>query len=107
MICRRALLVSAPLLCVAVGRSAAQDAFEIQVYEYETVPRGRWNLETHLNYVARGVRTFEGPVAPTHGQTHLTFELTRDITSYFELAGYLVTARREGSGGEFAGWRVR
>jgi hypothetical protein len=107
MICRRALLVSAPLLCVAVGRSAAQDPFEIQVYEYETVPRGRWNLETHLNYVARGVREYEGPVAPTQGQTHLTFELTRGISRYFEVAGYLVTARRQGRAGELAGWRVR
>jgi len=28
----------------------AQDPFEIQVYEYQTVPRGRWDLETHVSY---------------------------------------------------------
>jgi hypothetical protein len=87
--------------------AAAQDPFEIQVYEYETVPTGRWDLETHINYTARGVRAFEGAVAPTQGQTHLTFELTRGITRYFEMAGYLVTARRDGTAGEFAGWRLR
>jgi hypothetical protein len=27
----------------------AQDPFEIQIYEYETVPKGMWNLETHIN----------------------------------------------------------
>jgi hypothetical protein len=91
----------------ASDRSAAQDPFEIQVYEYATVPRGRWNLETHLNHIARGERGFEGPVAPSQGQTHLTFELTRGLTNHFELAGYIVTARREGNSGEFAGWRVR
>src|SRR4030095_13304985 len=33
--------------------------FEIQVYEYETVPKGMWNLETHFNFVARGTKEFE------------------------------------------------
>ena len=37
----------------------AQDPFEIQVYEYETVPKGRWNLETHLNYVGVGTKTLK------------------------------------------------
>jgi hypothetical protein len=46
-------------------------------------------------------------VAPTRRQLHLTFELTRGITEYFELAGYLVFARRAGESPGFAGWRVR
>ena len=98
------------LLVAIVGApstSVAQDPFEIQVYEYLTVPRGRWNLETHLNYVARGDRNGAGDVAPSQGRTHLTFELTRGLTRYFELAGYLATARRAGGAVEFAGWRVR
>jgi hypothetical protein len=85
----------------------AQDSFEIQVYEYVTVPRGKWELETHLNYTARGTRQFEGTVAPTQHQTHLTFELTRGVTDWFELAGYLVLARRADESPEFAGWRLR
>ena len=98
------------LLCLLLAASGlrAQDAFEIQVYEYETVPRGMWNLETHLNYIGRGTKAFEGPVAPTNNQLHMTYELTRGVTKYFELAGYLVLARRPGGGPmEFAGWRVR
>ena len=98
----------AAVLTIAGTMSAlAQDPFEIQVYEYQTVPRGRWDLETHVNYTARGIRAFENGVAPTERQTHLTFELTRGITSYFETAFYLVTARRDGSAGELAGWRLR
>src|SRR4030095_16474418 len=97
------------LILVLAGTEArAQDPFEIQVYEYETVPKGMWNLETHLNFVQSGVREYEGPVAPTHNQTHLTYELTHGITNNFELAGYLVLAQRAGVGpGEYVGWRVR
>jgi hypothetical protein len=86
---------------------AAQDIFEIQVYEYPTVPRGKWNLETHLNHSARGVKQADGTILPTQGQTRLTFELTRGLTDWFELAGYLAFARQPGDGPEFAAWRIR
>ncbi len=85
----------------------AQDIFEIQVYEYPTVPKGKWNLETHFNNSASGVREAEGSVAPTQGQTRLTFELTRGFSDLFELAGYLAFARQPGEGPEFASWRIR
>jgi len=99
-----ALLLASLLISDALY---AQDPFEIQVYEYPTVPKGMWNLETHLNYVAEGTKAFEGPVAPTNSQSHVTFELTRGLTNHFELAGYLVLARRVGNGPEYVGWRVR
>src|SRR5215472_2455032 len=87
----------------------AQDAFEIQVYEWMTMPKGRWNLETHLNYTGIGTKKFDGPVAPTNDQFHMTYELTRGITDRFELAGYLILARRVGMDTplEYAGARIR
>ena len=102
----------ASVALVAIGSQLAttvraQDPFEIQIYEYLTVPKGRWNLETHLNYTARGTLEYAGPVAPTNHQTHLTFELTRGITDLFEVAGYLVTAYRPDAGADFVGWRLR
>lgn len=84
--------------------AAAQDPFEIQVYEYELVPAGRWNLETHMNYTARGRSTAD--VASTVDQSHVTFELTRGISKYFELAGYLLLAH-DGTANDVAGWHVR
>jgi hypothetical protein len=103
-----ATAVAATLLAAAIPAAArAQDPFEIQVYEYATVPHGQWNLETHVNYTGHGTTRFEGAVAPTQGQSHLTFELTRGITDYFEMAGYLVLARRAGEGPEYAGYRLR
>jgi hypothetical protein len=38
----------------------AQASFEVHVYERETVPKGRWNLETHINYIGKGTKFFEG-----------------------------------------------
>lgn len=96
-----------PLAMIAIGPAAAQDPFEIQVYEYVTTPKGRWNLETHFIYTARGTTVHQGRVAPSEGQSHLTFELTRGITELFELAGYVVLARREGHSPDLVGWRIR
>lgn len=89
------------------GLSRAQDIFEIQVYEWETVPRNKWSLETHINFIAKGTKEFDGSAAATHHQGHLTFELTRGITEHFEVAGYLVLAVRPEGGFEFAGTRIR
>jgi hypothetical protein len=96
------------LLLTSCPSAKAQDPFEIQVYEYETVPKGKWNLETHINYVGKGTRAFEGTVAPTNNQFHLTFELTRGLTENFEMAGYLVLAHRPGGDTlEYVAWRLR
>jgi hypothetical protein len=99
----------AVLLFSSLTTLHAQDAFEIQVYEYETVPKGMWNLETHANYTGRGTRQYEGTVAPTDRQFHLTYELTRGITNDFEMAGYLVLAGRPGLNDllEYAAVRLR
>ena len=94
------------LLFITINANA-QDPFEVQVYEYETVPKGMWNLETHINFVGRGSKMFEGKVAPTQHQFHLTYELTHGITNNFEMAAYLVLAHRPGFGFEYVGWRVR
>ena len=101
------LFLAATILALTAVAARAQDTFEIQVYEYETVPKGMWNLETHINYIGKGTKSFEGTVAPTNNQFHLTYELTRGITDYFETAAYLVLAHRPGGGYEYAGWRIR
>jgi len=103
----RRILGVVPFALLLASPAVAQDAFEIQVYEYPTVPPGRWNLETHLNHVLKGSTVATGGVAATDGQTHLTFELTRGLTPVFELAGYLVLAYLPDGGAEFGGWRVR
>src|SRR5438552_1127022 len=94
-------------LLLPTVRLAAQDPFEIVVYPATTAARGEWELETHLNYTARGTTAFDGTVAPSQKQTHLTFELTHGITANWEASAYVLTAYRPGVGAEYAGWRLR
>jgi hypothetical protein len=103
---RSSFVFAVAALCLT-ARAYAQDPFEIQVYEYATVPKGKWDLETHLNYTGSGTKVFEGPVAPTQGQLHLALEFTRGITQHFEMAGYALFARRAGHSVDFVGWRLR
>ena len=105
----RSLLLFSLISCLCPASLKAQDPFEIQVYEYETAPKGKWDLEAHTNFIFSGVKTPEGSVSPTHHQFHHTYELTRGITEDFELAGYLVLSRRAGINSvlEYGGWRVR
>lgn len=95
------------LLICTVASLSGQDSFEISVYPAATAARGEWELETHLNYTARGTTTFDGTVAPSQHQTHLTFELTHGITSTWEASVYVLSAYRPGVGAEYAGWRLR
>jgi hypothetical protein len=94
-------------LVPASARLAAQDPFEIVVYPAATATRGEWELETHLNYTVRGTTAFNGTVAPSQHQTHLTFELTHGITANWEASAYVLSAYRPGAGAEYAGWRLR
>ena len=71
----RSLVVAAALL--AAGTAAAQDAFEIQVYDSETARAGEPGLETHLNHF------FDDDL------THLTFEPHLGLTSWWEVGVYL------------------
>lgn len=85
----------------------AQDPFAIEVYGPRTTARGEWEFETHLNYVARGTQVFDGVVAPTDRQTHLSLELGGGLTPFADIGGYLLLARQPGASPDFAGWRVR
>jgi hypothetical protein len=101
------MVLAGAALILAFTRLVAQDPFEIVVYPAATLGGGEWELETHLNYTARGTTAYNGTVAPSQHQTHLTFELTHGITAGWEASVYLLTAYRPGVGTEYAGWRLR
>src|SRR5260370_24996257 len=92
------------LLCTAVVY--AQDPFEIHVYEYEPLPRGAFTYETHLNYVLKGTRLFDGPVAPMQNQLHFTSEVTAGLSERFAVGFMLLAALRPNHSLEYAGWRI-
>jgi hypothetical protein len=88
------------------GPAAAQDAFEIHVYEYEPLTRGQYSFEAHLNVDLEGTREFDGSVFPTHHQAHLTLEPTIGLSPHFALGFMFLNAATPGHGAQFAGWRV-
>jgi hypothetical protein len=92
------------LLCTAAA--SAQDPFEIHIYTYEPMSLGAFTYETHLNYVLKGTRVFEGPVAPMRNQLHFTSELTAGLNGQFAVGFMLLTAVRSDHSIEYAGWRV-
>jgi hypothetical protein len=97
----RSLAIAAVIAAAALARPlSAQDPFEIQVYEYDLVPVGVWNLETHLNHTARASLGFN------KNESHVTFELTRGISKHFEFAAYLLTSYREDKT-NLVGWHLR
>jgi hypothetical protein len=68
------------LFLVCPTTALAQDLFEIHVYEYEELPPGGFTLEGHFNFVGIGTNLFDGQLAPTNHQFHMTGELTGGIT---------------------------
>jgi len=66
----------------------AQDNYEIQVYEAETVEKGHAMLELHSNFNARGNTTSTDGTIPTNHQLHETLEITHGFTSWFETGFY-------------------
>ena len=93
-------------LLVLPGEGLAQDPFEIHVYEYETLKRGRFTLEAHLNYVGIGSKKPDGTLAAQNDQFHMTYELTAAVTRQSSVGFMLLSARRPGHALEYAGWRV-
>src|SRR5262249_28208970 len=103
----RFLLISAATLAACSTALHAQDPFEMEVYRARTAASGEYELETHLNYTARGSSLPDGTVLPTLRQGRLAFEFTRGLTPSWEVSAYTLAGYTPGSGLEFAGWRLR
>jgi hypothetical protein len=88
MICLRWLLLCLPVAAWAEG------PFEIQVFEYEPLPRGAYAYEEHINY------------PPDAGVLHLSSESTAGINDEFRAGLMVLTAAVPGRGMEYAGFRV-
>ncbi|MCU1282732.1 MAG: hypothetical protein JWM53_6278 [bacterium] len=103
----RALAIVA-VVCALARVAAAQDAFEIQVYDSETAPPKDVGLEVHLNYFASGVATTspEGELA-TDRVAHLTLEPHVGLARWCEAGAYFQTALRPDGSFDYAGVKLR
>jgi hypothetical protein len=107
---RRSWAPAAVALACGAGSSvaAAQDPFEIQVYDGSANPPGVPGLELHLNEWATGHRAADPPVAPLHGQGHATLEPSLGVLPFWEVGAYLQLALRADDGAlDWAGVKAR
>jgi hypothetical protein len=88
--------------------AAAQDAFEIQVYD--AVTAGPWEpgIEIHLNHFLAGT-TAPSPSGevPTEHLTHFTLEPHLGLTDWWEVGIYLQSAIRSDGGWDSGGVKLR
>jgi hypothetical protein len=95
------------LVAAASFGAAAQDRFEIQVYDSEVAAAGEPGLELHANYVAQGTTTSAGDELPTRHVLHLTLEPHIGLFGWGELGGYLQAALRPEGAFDYAGVKLR
>lgn len=91
--------------CASVAR--AQDNYEIQVYEYETVDPGHTMVELHSNFTIDGTKTVQDGLLPTNHAEHETIEITHGFTDWFETGFYIFTSERNGQGVQWVGDHIR
>ncbi len=102
----RAFALATTLLVARAA--AAQDQFEIQVYDSETARPGESGLEMHLNVNAVGVSAASPDGAlPTDRVTHLTLEPHLGLGRLYEAGAYFQTAVRADGTLDYAGVKLR
>ena len=100
-------LGSAVSFALTTGSAAAQDLFELEVFEYESTPAGDYEVEFHANGMSRG-STVAGSVTANHRPIHMSVEVTRGWTDRFETAIFIQTAPFGSFGSaRFAGGHLR
>jgi hypothetical protein len=100
-------LLVLPAFVGASTTAGGQENYEIQVYPYETVERGRTMVELHSNFTFRGRRSEDNGVLPTNHQLHETIEVTHGFNGWFELGLYLFTSRSAAQGLDWVGNHIR
>ena len=88
-------------------RAAAQDNYEIQVYDAETVEPGHTMVELHSNFTIDGSKQVIDGVLPTNHAWHETIEITHGFNSWFEVGFYVFTSAKDGQGWNWAGDHIR
>ena len=102
-----ACLILIGLSPVSVSCLQAQDAYEIQVYPSETMPRGTTMFELHSNFTARGERNVVAGVAPSYHALHETVEITHGFNDWFEVGFYTFTSTQPGESPSYIGNHIR
>lgn len=101
------MIAAFSLVVLSAKPSPAQDLFELEVFDYDGVAPGGYEMEIHANALSRGSRSADSTAA-NHRPGHLSVELTRGWSERFETALFVQTAPFGPSGSTwFAGGHVR
>jgi len=92
---------------LAAFPAAAQDNYEIQVYESEIVEPGHTMVELHSNFTIDGSKQMTDGLYPTNHALHETVEITHGFTDWFETGLYIFTSARSGQGYQWVGDHIR
>jgi hypothetical protein len=107
MVSNRSVGVCAVVLCLSAPPAVAQNLFEVQVFPDETIGRGEMQVEFQ-NVVIPAWTAHAGAPAATTGHVHVSVELTRGWTDWFETGVFLETAPDvDDRHPSLAGWHVR
>jgi hypothetical protein len=94
-------------LTLAAAPARAQDNYEIQVYDAETVAPGHTMVELHSNFTLDGSKKMVDGLEPTQHAFHETIEITHGFTRWFETGFYIFTSARSGQGWDWVGDHIR
>jgi hypothetical protein len=87
--------------------AAAQDNYEIQVYDAETVNPRHTMVELHSNFTIDGSKQVHNGVLPTNHAEHETIEITHGFNDWFEVGFYIFTSARSDQGWQWVGDHIR
>ena len=94
-------------LLAAATLAAAQDNYEIQVYDSGLVPPNSTMVELHSNFTVSGSKTVVGGVQPSHHAEHETLEITEGFNTWFETGFYIFSSIQPHGGWQFVGTHIR
>ena len=95
------------VVCALAVPCSAQDNYEIQVYEAETVAPRSTMVEIHSNFTVEGSKTVQDGMLPTNHAEHETLEITQGINDWAEVGFYLFTSIQPGDGWQWVGDHIR
>ncbi len=85
----------------------AQDNYEIQVYDSESVGKNVTMFEIHSNFTVNGEKRTVNGVVPSNHAEHETLEITHGWTDWFETGFYLFSTIQPDGGWQWVGDHIR
>jgi hypothetical protein len=89
------------------GIVSAQDDYEIQVYNSETMRKGYTLFELHSNFTPVGNKQYSDKIFPSDKIFHETLEITHGFSDFFEVGFYFFNAIGSDGRTGYAGSHIR